>query len=191
MKNVWKTMAVVVPLALVAACTDAAKAPAEAAMAAASAAMDSLKGDAAKYAPDAVKSVESAYATAKDSMANKDYQGALTFAKDIPAKVKDALAKAAAAKDALVKAWDDASGSITKMIDAAKSRLDILAQSKKLPAGMDKATLANAQTGLTSLQSGLASATEQFKSGDMAGAIAKASAMKTQGLDLLKSLGMQ
>ena len=33
------------------------------------------------------------------------------------------------------------------MLEAAKSRLDILAQAKKLPTGMDKAALAKAQGG--------------------------------------------
>ena len=108
MKNVWKTMAVVVPVAFLAACTDAAKAPAEAAMAAAGAAMDSLKGDAAKYAPAEVKKLESNYDVGKASMANKDYQGALTFTKDIPAKAKEVLAKADAAKAELAKAWKEA-----------------------------------------------------------------------------------
>jgi hypothetical protein len=135
MRNVWKIMAVVVPLTIALACTDAAKAPAEAAMAAAGDAMNSLKGDAARYAPDAVKSLESSYGTAKDSLANKDYQGALLFAKDIPAKAKEALAKADATKTALAKAWNEAADGMNKTIYAAKSHLDMLSRSKNLPAG--------------------------------------------------------
>lgn len=191
MKNTWKTLAVVVPFALVAACTDAAKAPAEAAMAAAASAVDSLKGEATKWAPEAVKSVETTYGSAKDLIAKQDYKGALATAGEIPAKAKDALAKAAANKDVVVKAWNEAGGSLTKMMDAAKSRLDILAQSKKLPKGMDKATVAQAQADLSTLQSGWASAVEQFKSGDMSGAMEKASALKAKGLELLKTLGLQ
>jgi hypothetical protein len=191
MKNVWKTMAVVVPFVLVAACTDAAKAPAEAAMAAAASAVDSLKGEATKWAPEAVKAVETSYGSAKDLIAKQDYKGALATAGEIPAKAKDALAKAASNKDLVVKAWNEAGGSLTKMMDSAKSRLDTLAQSKKLPKGMDKATLAQAQADLSTLQSGWASAVEQFKAGDTSGAMAKASALKAQGLALLKTLGLQ
>jgi hypothetical protein len=190
MKPAWKTMAVVVPLAIVAACSDSNKAPAEAAMAAASAAMDSLKGDAAKYAPDAVKKLESSYSTAKDSMANKDYQGVLTFAKDIPAHAKDALAKAAAAKADLAKAWNEAGDGVAKLIDTARSRLDTLAGSKKLPAGMDKATLAKGQADLASLQADWAAAAEQYKAGDWSGAVAKAKELKERGLALHKAIGM-
>ena len=190
MTRTWKTMAAALPLILAAACTDAAKAPAEAAMAAAGTAVDSLKGDAAKYAPDAVKSIQATYATAKDLVAKEDYKGALAAAQDIPAKAKEALAKAAAAKYALMKAWADAGGSVTKMIEAAGSRIAALASAKKLPKGMDKAALANAKAGLASLQSGLAAATEQFKSGDMSGAIAKANELKGQGMELLHAIGV-
>ncbi len=190
MTHAWKTMAAVVSLAIVTGCTDSNKAPAEAAMAAASAAMDSLKGDAAKYAPDAVKRLESSYSTAKDSLANKDYQGVLTFAKDIPAKAKDALAQAAAAKAELAKAWSEAGDRMAKVIDSAKSRLDALAGSKKLPAGMDKATLDSWQANLASLQADWTAAAEQYKAGDWGGAVAKAKELNDRGLALHKSIGL-
>lgn len=191
MKTSWTAMALVVSLALVAACTDEAKAPAEAAMAAASAAMDSLKGDAAKYAPDAVKSLESSYSVARDSMVNKDYKGALTFARDIPAKAKDVLAKAAAAKDALARAWGEASDGMRRTIQAAKSRLHTLSQGKKLPAGIDKATLAKADADLSSLEKSWSDAAEQYKAGDLSGAVAKAKELNAQGIALLKAIGLE
>jgi hypothetical protein len=191
MRNVWKIMAVVVPLTIALACTDAAKAPAEAAMAAAGDAMNSLKGDAARYAPDAVKSLESSYGTAKDSLANKDYQGALLFAKDIPAKAKEALAKADATKTALAKAWNEAADGMNKTIHAAKSHLDMLSRSKNLPAGMDKTTLAKAKIDLESLQRGWSAAVDQSKAGDLNGAIAKAKDLSAQGLELLKAIGIK
>jgi hypothetical protein len=191
MAKTWRILAAVIPFALLAACTDAAKAPAEAAMAAASTAVESLKGDAAKFAPEAVKAVEASYATAKEFIAKQDYKGALAAAQDIPVKAKEAIAKATATKDALVKAWNEAGGSLTKMMDAARSRLDILAQSKKLPAGMDKAALAKAQADFASLQGGWAAATEKYKAGDWSGAIAKAKDLNAQGMDLLKAIGLR
>ena len=191
MMKTWRMLALVVPLALVTSCTDAAKAPAEAAMAAAATAVESLKGDAAKFAPDAVKSVEASYATAKDLIAKQDYKGALAAAQDIPAKAKEALAKAVQPRTRSSKPGTEASGSLTKMMAAAKSRLDILAQSKKLPTGMDKATLAKAQADLASLQQGLAGATEQYKAGDWSGAIANAKGLNTQAVELLKAIGLK
>ena len=182
----WKTTVVVVSLALVAACTDSAKAPAEAAMAAAGAAMDSLKGDAAKYAPDEVKKLESSYGVAKASMANKDYQGALSFTKDIPTKAKEVLAKAEAAKAELSKAWKEAGDSINRTIEAAKHQLS---GAKKPPAGLDKAALAKAHADLTSIEAGWTAATEQYKSGDWSGAVAKAKDLNARGLELLRAIG--
>ena len=191
MSNAWKTMVVVFPLALLAACTDDAKVPAETALAAAGTAMDSLKGDAAKYAPDAVKSLESSYGTARDSMANKDYQGVLTFAKDIPAKARDVLAKVDAAKAALAKEWTEAGKGMTKTVDAAKSRLHVLSREKKLPAGMDKATLDKAHSDLASIEAGWAAAADQYKAGDWSGAVARAKDLNAKGLELLGTLGVK
>lgn len=186
MTNSWKTLALMVPLALVAACTDGARAPAEAAMAAAGAAMDSLKGDAAKYAPEEVKKLESVYGVAKDSMANKDYQGALTFTKDIPAKAREVLAKAETAKIELARAWKDAGDAITRTMDEAKHRLS---ESRKPPPGMDKAALAKAHDDLASLEAGWTAAIEQHKSGDWTGAVAKAKDLNAKGQELLQALG--
>ncbi len=191
MKTTWRALALVVPVALVAACTDAAKAPAEAAMAAAGSAVDSLKGEAVKYAPDAVKGVEAAYASARDAIAKQDYKGALAAAQGIPEKAREALAKAAKNKQRLADAWNEAGGSVSRMLEAAKSRLDILAQSKKLPAGLDKAVLEKAQASYADIQAGLAAAAEQVKAGDYTAAMTKAAALKAQGLELLKSIGLQ
>lgn len=190
MKNVWKAMAVVVPLAL-ASCTDEAKAPAEAAMAAAGAAMGSLTGDAAKYTPDAVKSLESAYGVAKASMANKDYQGALTFAKDIPAKAGEVLAKADATKTALEKAWTEAGEGMTKTVAAAKIRLHVLSREKKLPTGMDKAAFDKFHSDLAAIEAGWAAAAEQYKAGDLSGAVAQAGDLNARGLELLRTIGVK
>ncbi len=189
MTKARKTMALVIPLALVAACTDAAKAPAEAAMAAATEAMDSLKGDAARYAPDAVKSLESSYVTARDSMANKDYQGVLTFAKGIPDKAREVLAKVDAAKAALTKEWTETGEATTRTVEAAKSRLHLLSRVKRLPAGVDQATLARASADLAAIEAGRAAAADQYRSGDRSGAVAHAKDLEGRAAALLGSLG--
>jgi hypothetical protein len=188
MNHARTTMVWMVSLALLASCSDASKAPAEAAMAAAGTAMDSLKGDAAKYAPEAVKSLESSYGTARDFMANKDYRGVLTFAKDIPTKAKEVLAKVDAAKAALAREWTDASGAMTATVGDAKQRLDVLSRAKRLPAGMDKATLSKARTDLASLEADWARVTEQYKAGDWSGAVARAKDLNGKGLALLGTL---
>ena len=181
----------VVPFALTLACTDAAKAPAEAAMKAAEAAVAELAGDAAKFVPDQVKAVQDAYSQAKDAMGKQDYKGALAAARDIPEKAKAALAAAATKKDALTKAWSEVSGSLPNMVAAIKSRIDVLSQSKKLPKGLEKATLDRAKEGLAAIESEWSKVSEQYNGGDMSGAIAQARGLKDKGMEIMQSLGMQ
>jgi len=189
MKNP-RVLVAAIPFLFSLACTDAAKAPAEAAMTAAASALDSLKGDAAKFAPDSVKAIEASYATAKDLLAKQDYKGALAAASDIPGKAKEALASAAAKKNELLKAWSDAGSSLNAMVSAMKSRLGILSQAKKLPAGMDKATLEKANQGLAALEAGWQKATADFSSGSLSAAVASAKDLKAKAADLMKSIGM-
>ena len=186
MTNGWKTVALVVPAVLVAACADGDRVPAEAAMKAASAAMESLKGDAARYAPEEVKALESMYGVARASLANKDYQGVISFTRDIPTKARQALAKAEAAKAELAKAWKEAGDGVVKAMDAAKHRL---AGSEKHAPGMDKAAVARARAELASMEAGWADATAQYQSGDLNGAVARASELDARGHALLATLG--
>jgi len=191
MNRTLRLAVALVPFALAVACADAAKAPAEAAMKAAESAVTELRGDPARFAPDQVKAVQDAYAKAIDAIGKQDYKGALAAAGDIPAKAKAALAAAAAKKDELMKAWNEVSGSLPGMVGAIKSRVDILSQSKKLPAGLDAAALDKAKQGLADVESGWAKVSEQFKRGDMSGAIAQAKGLKDKGMEIMKSIGMQ
>jgi hypothetical protein len=190
------------PLALTLACTDANKVPAEAAVQAAESAVASLGDEASKLLPDQTKAVQDALASAQALAAKKDFKGALAAATEIPAKVKDLAAAVAAKKDELAKAaaeaakaelmkkFDEASGPLGQMLDALKSRVGILSQAKKLPAGMTKATLEQAKTGVADLETGIAAVQEQAKGGEIEAAIAKAGDLKAKGMELMKSIGM-
>ena len=122
------------------ACESADKAPAAAAITTAQAAIDAVKGEAAKYVPDQVKSVEDMLATAKANFERKDFKAALTGAQDAAAKAKDLGVAVAATKAELTKAWEEISGGVPQMAAAIQSRVDILSQSKKLPAGRSEVT---------------------------------------------------
>lgn len=179
----------VIPFALSLACTDAAKAPAEAAMAAAGTAVESLQGEAARYAPDAVKAAQASYASAKELVARQDYKGALAAAGEVSAKVRAALAAAAAKKDELVKASVEVAASVQQTLADLKARVASLTSAKKLPAGMDKAVLARANEGIAAVESGWKTLSAQVKSGDYAAAIAKGKELKNQAEDILASIG--
>jgi hypothetical protein len=196
MKNRIAWLAALLPLALVLACSDANKIPAEAAIKAAESAVSSLGDVAMKYVPEQTQELQKGLADAKDLAAKKDYKGALAAAVAIPDKAKAVLAAANAKKDemlnkeALTKTFGEVSAQIPNLLSALKSRLDILSQAKKLPAGLTKATLEQAKAGATDLESGLGAAQAQAQGGDVAGAIAKANELKAKGLEIMKSIGM-
>ena len=127
---------VVVGLFFVACSRD--KGPAEAAIKAAEEALNASKAEAAKYIPGQIKGVEDALKAAKDSFAKGEYTAALNSAKDLAAKAKDLASAAAAKKDELTKSWEEMSGSVPKMVEAIKSKVEALSKSKKLPKGMNK-----------------------------------------------------
>lgn len=197
MKTRIRWLAALLPLALVLACTDANKLPAEAALKAAEAAAASAGEVAAKYLPEQTQELQKALADAKELAAKKDYKGALAAAQAIPPKAQQLLAAATAKKDELLKkeqlakTFAEASAAIPNLLSALRSRLDILSQSKKLPAGLTKDSLAQAQEGAAQIESGLGAAQAQAQGGDYEGALAKVGELKTRGLELMQSIGMQ
>jgi len=191
MQKMLQLAVAVIPFALFVGCTDAAKAPAEAAMAAAGSAVESLQGEATKFAPDAVKSVQASYAAAKDLVAKQDYKGALAAAGEIPAKAKAALAAAAAKKDALVKSWGELAASVPEMVNSLKARIASLSSAKKLPKGIDKTVIAKANEGIAAIEAGWQGLADQVKGGNYDAAIAKGKELKAQAQAILASIAGQ
>lgn len=183
-------IAMVTSVLLLVACESADKAPASVAITTAQTAIDAVKGEAAKYVPDQVKSVEDALATARANFEKKDFKAALAGAQEVTAKAKDLGAAVAAKKAELTKAWEEMSSGVPKMVEAIKSRVDILSRSKKLPAGLDKAKLDGAKAGLADVNQGWTEASEAFKSGNMTDAVAKAKAAKDKAVEVMTALHM-
>lgn len=163
---------------------------AEAALKTADDAVNAVSPDVSKYAPDSWKAVTELLAGAKDAFARGDYKAALASANQIPDKIKEATAAAMAKKDELTKAWNDMSAGLPQMVDAIKSRVDVLSASKKLPAGMDKAKLDDAKAGLAAATQSWGEASEAFKAGNLTDALAKANAVKDKAVAIMQSLGM-
>ena len=190
----WRRTAVGITAAIaglvLVACESADKAPAAAAITTAQTAIDAVKGEAAKYVPDQVKSVEDALAAAKANFEKKDFKAALTGAQDAAAKAKDLGAAAAAKKAELTKAWEEVSSGVPQLAAAIKSRVDILSQSKKLPAGLDKAKLDGAKADLAALNQSWTEASEAFKSGNVTDAVGKARVAKDKAVEAMTALNM-
>jgi hypothetical protein len=166
------------------------KAPAEAALKAAEDAVNAAAPEATKYVPEQWKAVTDALAAAKDSFNKGDYKAALAGAQDVAQKANDAAAAAAAKKDQLVKAWNDMSAGVPGMVEAVKSRVDILSSSKKLPAGLDKAKLESAKGSLAAASQAWGDASEAYKAGNVSDATSKAGVAKDKAVEAMRTLGM-
>ncbi|NWF56041.1 MAG: hypothetical protein HXY45_14730 [Syntrophaceae bacterium] len=167
------------------------KEPAEAAIKAAESAWAAAKGEAAKFVPDKVKGVEDGLKAAKDAFEKKEYTQALNAAKDLPGQIKDLAAAAAAKKAELTKSWEEMAAGLPKMVEAIKSRVDILSKSKKLPANLDKAKFEGAKAGLEEINKAWMDAEGAFKGGNIADALSKGNAVKAKATEIMNTLGMQ
>lgn len=172
------------------ACESADKAPAAAAIAAAQSTLEGVRGEAAKYFPDQVKSVEAALAAAKANFEKKEYKAALAAAQDVGAKAKELGTAATAKKAELATAWEEMSSGVPKLAEAIKSRVDILSQSKRLPAGLDKAKLDGAKSGLAQVNQSWTEASDAFKSGNVTDAVAKGKAARDKAVEIMTALNM-
>src|SRR4030042_5711931 len=187
MKKWLKPMVLMVLVLFVVACASGKK-PAEEAIKAAETAIDAAKGEAVKYVPDQVKGLEDGLKAAKDAFAKKDYKAALSAAKDLPGKAKDLAAAAAAKKAELTKAWEDMSGGLPKMVEAIKSRVDVLSKSKKLPANLDKAKFDGVKAGLPEVTQMWDDAQKAFSGVNLADALSKATAIQDKAVEMMTTL---
>lgn len=183
-------LAVIIGLSLVA-CGASNKEAATTALKAAEESFNAVKGEVVKYIPDQARGVEDAIKAAKENFDKGNFDAALNAAKAIPEKVKELAAAAAAKKAELAKSWEAMSGGLPKMLDAVKSRLDILSQSKKLPENLDKVKLEGAKTVYEDAAKMWADAQSAFTGGNVADAVAKATTVKEKALEVMTSLGMQ
>ena len=189
--KMWQKSVVLVFFVLFAAACASDQKPAEEAIKAAEAAVNAAKGDAMKYIPDQVKGLEDGLKAAQDAFGKKDYKAAISAAKDLPGKAKDLAAAAAAKKTELTKAWEEMSGGLPKMVEAIKSRVDILSKSKKLPANIDKTKFDGIKAGLPEITQIWDDAQKAFSGGNLADAISKAKSLKDKAVEMMTTLGMQ
>ena len=174
------------------------KGPAEQAVASAQAALDAVRDDAQKYAPEQLGGVEAKLSDMKGAFQQGNYAGVLAAAPAVTsaiASLKDAAAtKKVEAEQALAKAKDDwgpASAAVPKLVDEIARRVETLSKTKRLPKGVSKDTLTAARTGLDSMKSAWADATNASSSGDYTTAMAKAQAVKDKAAEIMKSLDMK
>ena len=188
MRGVRRSLCLVALVLLSACASD--KAPAEQAIKAAETAVAGVKAEAAKWVPDQAQALDASLASVKDKFAKGDYKAVLAEAPALATRANGVAAAAAAKKAELTKSWEEMSAGLPKMVEAVKSRIDILSKSKKLPANVTKEKFEAAKAGLAEATKGWDDATAAFKGGNVADAMAKADTVKKKTVEALEALGM-
>jgi len=154
--------------------------------------------DAAQYIPDQLEAVTSQIASLKAKFDQKDYKGVLAAAPALLTQAQGLAAAAGAAKEAAMAAalealnaeWGTLSADLPAQLAAVASRVEILAKSKKLPAGLDAATFDAARTGMDEATALWNEATAAQASGNMEQAVAAARQVKDKLNAAMAGLGM-
>jgi hypothetical protein len=189
-RHIYSFIVMILAAALLAACGSADKGPAETALKAAEAAVNTAKTEVSKYMPDQASALDAGLASARDKFNKGDFKAALSDAQAVTAKANELASAVAAKKAELSKAWQDISTGMPKVVEAIKSRVDILSQSKKLPAGITAEKFAEAKAGLADITKQWTEATAASTSGNLTDALAKATAVKKKAAEVLTALNM-
>jgi hypothetical protein len=157
-----------------------------------------IKEDAARYAPEGLKGVESNIARLKTSLENKDYDDVIAGTPQLQkavdslgAAIESGKEQARAAVAAATTEWESLSVEVPKSIDTIQARVDELSKKKRLPWGIDKDEFAGAKAGLESMKAQWAEATNEFQSGDKVDAAQKAKSVKGMAQEISEKLKIE
>jgi chromosome segregation ATPase len=174
------------------------KAPASKALESIETSLAEVRTDAAKYAPEGLKGVESQVARLKTSLDNKEYEDVLAGTPQLEkavATLKQAVASGKAhARSALASAkteWQGLSSEVPQMVETIEARVDELSKKKRLPWGVSKAEFEGAKSGLDSMKSLWAEAKAEYNKGDAADAVGKAKTVKGMAQEVRANLGIK
>ena len=169
--------------------------PAAEAIAAAEDALNAVYEDAEKYVPERYAEVKGELVAARKAFDEERYADAIAAVKDVPAHAEALGKEAAAAKQKRVAAlnadWARLSGSLPDLLAGINGRLEELGRMKKLPEGMDKQLLDEANAAFESARSAWDEAGAASAKGDVEAAVGKAKDAEAMAQDLVGRLGMQ
>lgn len=174
------------------------RAPATKAVEAIESSLADVRADAARYAPDGLKGVESQLARLKTSLEAKEYENVLAGTPQLEkavASLKDAVAAGKAqTRSALAAAkteWEGLNAEVPRMVETIQARVDELSKKSRLPFGVSKDEFAGAKSGLESMKSLWAEAKAEYNKGDAVDAVGKAKTAKGMGQEVRERLGIK
>jgi predicted nucleic acid-binding Zn-ribbon protein len=173
------------------------KAPATQAVEAIETSLADVRTDAAKYAPDGLKGVESQLARLKTSLENEDYENVLAGAPQLEkavASLKDAVASgkehARAALAVAKSEWSTLKTEVPQMVENIQTRVDELSK-RKIRFTVSKEEVKTAKSDLEWMKTEWAEASKASETGMITAATEKAKAIKAKGEAVQKTLGMK
>ena len=171
------------------------KDPAEDAIAAAENALMVVYEDAQKYLPERYAEVKAEIDAARAAFKEERYSDAIAAVKDVPAHAEELAKEVVTAKQQRLSElnadWARLSGSLPGLVSGIGARLDELGKMRRLPAGMDKQLLDEANAAYGSAQAAWNEAGAAFTAGDLESAVGKARDVEAMAQDLVARLGMQ
>lgn len=171
------------------------KDPAQDAIAAAESALAAVYEDAQKYVPERYAEVKAELEAARAAFNEERYTDAIAAVKDVPAHAEELATVSLEAKQKrlaeLNADWVRLSGSLPGMVAGIETRLGELGKMRRLPKGMDKRLLDEANAAFGSAKGAWDEASAAFMTGDLEAAVAKARDVEAMAQDLMARLGMQ
>lgn len=193
MNRLTRLIALATLLAAATACSQ--KDPAQEAITAAESALAAVYEDAQKYVPERYAEVKAELEAARAAFNEERYVDAIAAVKDVPAHAEELAGEIVTAKQQRLSElnadWARLSGSLPGLMTNIGSRLGELGKMRRLPAGMDKQLLDEANAAYGSAQSAWEEAGTAFTAGKLEDAVASARAAESMAQDLVTRLGMQ
>ena len=171
------------------------KDPAAEAIDAAEGALQAVYEDAQKYVPERYAEVKAELEAARKAFDEERYAEAIALVKDVPAHAEELARISVEAKQKrladLNLEWQRLSGSLPGRVAGIETRLAEFGKMRKLPKGMDKQLLDEANAAFGSAKGAWDDASSAFMAGDLEAAVSKAGNVETMTQDLMARLGMQ
>jgi len=187
----WVASGVMGIAMLAAGCGSRERETTEAAINAAQAAVNAVQVDAERYVPEQVQAAQSALQSARTALAKNDYDGALAAARDAANKAKEMAVAAVEKKKEWERSWAELNESIPKSLEQVKYRLYAFSHGARLPEGMDKDGLEEAEEDYTQLKENWAEATGAATQGNLREAIEKGTEVREALAELRDTLGFK
>ena len=171
------------------------KDPAAEAITAAEGALAAVYDDAQKYLPERYAEVKAELDAGRKAFDEERYADAITAVKDVPAHAEALSQEVVAAKQKKLSElnadWARLSGSLPGLLTNIGARLAELGKMRRLPEGMDKQLLDEANAAHASANAAWDEAGQAFNGGDLETAVSKARDAEGTAQDLVARLGMQ